>query len=597
MAFQVSPGIVITEKDLTTVVPNVSTNIGAVAGAYQWGPVDERTTVTTENDFVEKFGKPNTATQEHFWTAANFLAYANNLIVVRVTGANAKNARIGDHDDGGTAIEIKNITDYSSQASTLASGTSLFQAKYPGDLGNSLNVRVIDSNAWSDSTSTAGASSTGTAAALNAIWLSNFDTAPGTSADVLAAGGASDEMHLLVIDEGGLWTGVPGEILEKFAYISKAVDGKRADGSSNYIGDVLANESKYAWLGRAVELTSVSTDASPAVHAGTAKAGATFKTFSSATAAQGVLGGRLAGGVSHETGVTTGDLQLGYTLYSDPETSDVTLLIGSPGATGTEVTTSAHIIGIAAARKDAMAFVSPAKDSVVHSGTDQVADITSDKTTMNASNSYGSMDSAWKYQYDRYQDKFIYVPMCGDVAGLCARVDFTHDAWWSPAGVTRGAIKNIVKLSWEANKADRDALYKIGVNPLITQTGSGVILFGDKTMQTAPSAFDHINVRRLFIVLEKAISNAAKSMLFEFNDEFTRSQFVSMVEPFLREVQGRRGITDFKVVCDGSNNPGSVVDANNFVGDIYVKPSRSINFIQLNFVAARTDVNFTEIGG
>jgi phage tail sheath protein FI len=596
MAFQVSPGINITEKDLTTVVPNVSTNIGAVAGAYQWGPVLERTSVISENDFVEKFGKPNTATQEHWWCAANFLAYSNNLIVSRVVGAAAKNAQVGDVDDGGTAVIIKNVTHYDSQAATLAGGTSLFVAKYPGELGNSLNVRCIDSNAWSDSTATAGAGADGSSANLNAVWKANFDTAPGTSADVLAAGGSNDECHVLVIDESGLWTGVPGEILERFAYVSKASDAKRSDGSSNYIGDVLRNESKYVWLGRAVELTSLSTDASPAVHAGTAKAGAAFKTFSSATAAQGVVGGKLTLGESADA-PTTGELQAGYTLFGDAETSDVTLLIGTPGSSGTEVTTSAHIISIAAARKDCMAFVSPAKDSVVHSGTDQISDITGNKTTMSQSNSYGAMDSAWKYQYDRYQDKFIYVPMCADVAGLCAKVDYTHDAWWSPAGITRGAVKNIVKLSWEPTKADRDSLYKIGVNPFITQTGSGVVLWGDKTMQTAPTAFDHINVRRLFIVLEKAISNAAKSMLFEFNDEFTRSQFVNMVEPFLREVQGRRGITDFKVVCDGSNNTGEVVDANNFVGDIYVKPSRSINYIQLNFIAARTDVNFTEIGG
>jgi phage tail sheath protein FI len=187
--------------------------------------------------------------------------------------------------------------------------------------------------------------------------------------------------------------------------------------------------------------------------------------------------------------------------------------------------------------------------------------------------------------------------MNGDIAGLCARLDYTHDAWWSPAGLNRGAIKNIVKLSWEPTKADRDALYKAGVNPLVTQTGAGVILWGDRTMQPTPTAFDRINVRRLFIVMEKAISNAAKSMLFEFNDEFTRAQFVNMVEPFLREIQGRRGITDFKVVCDGSNNTGVVIDNNNFIGDIYVKPTRSINYIQLNFIAARTDVNFTEIGG
>ena len=596
MAFQVSPGINITEKDLTTVVPNVSTNIGAVAGAYQWGPVLERTSVISENDFVEKFGKPNTATQEHWWCAANFLAYANDLIVSRVVGTAARNAQVGDTDAGGTATTVKNTTHYDSVTGTLASGTALFLAKYPGELGNSLNVRAIDSNAWSDTTSTAGAGADGGTAALNAVWLANFDTAPASSADVVAAGGSADEMHILVIDEGGLWTGVPGEILERFAYVSKASDAKRADGSSNYFKDVLANESKYAWVGNPAHLTATSTDAGSSVHAGTAKAGATFKTLSSATGAEGVVGGRLTLGVSADA-PTTGELQAGYVLFGDAETSDVTLMIGSPGANGTEVTTSAKVIELSAARKDCMAFVSPAKDSVVHSGTDQVTDITANKTSMSQSNSYGAMDSAWKYQYDRYQDKFIYVPMCGDVAGLCAKVDHTHDAWWSPAGINRGAIKNIVKLSWEPTKAERDSLYKIGVNPFVTQTGSGVVLWGDKTMQTAPTAFDHINVRRLFIVLEKAISNAAKSMLFEFNDEFTRSQFVNMVEPFLREVQGRRGITDFKVVCDGSNNPGSVVDNNNFVGDIYVKPSRSINYIQLNFVAARTDVNFTEIGG
>jgi len=295
--------------------------------------------------------------------------------------------------------------------------------------------------------------------------------------------------------------------------------------------------------------------------------------------------------------MTAAPLIAGWDYFNTPETSDVTLLIAGPGGTTTDRTVQQTVIGVAAGRKDCIAFVSPAQDSVVHSGTNQVDDIVADKTGMNASNSYGVMDSAWKYQYDRYRDVFFYCPMNGDIAGLCARLDFTHDAWWSPAGVNRGAIKNIVKLSWEPTKGNRDTMYKAGINPLVTQTGAGVVLWGDRTMQPTPTAFDRINVRRLFIVMEKAISNAAKSMLFEFNDEFTRSQFVNMVEPFLREIQGRRGITDFKVVCDGSNNTGVIVDNNQFVGDIYVKPTRSINYIQLNFIAARTDVNFTEIGG
>jgi phage tail sheath protein FI len=279
-------------------------------------------------------------------------------------------------------------------------------------------------------------------------------------------------------------------------------------------------------------------------------------------------------------------------LFKEPEVVDVTLWLGGMATTAD----GQYIKGLAEARKDCVAFVSPNKASVVNAGTGQVAALKTDSTTLGSS-SYAVMDRAWKYQYDRYNDVFRYVPMNGDIAGLCARTDFTNDAWWSPAGMNRGTIKNIVKLSWEPTKADRDEMYKNNINPLITMTGAGVLLWGDKTMQTVPSAFDRINVRRLFIVLEKAISIAAKAMLFEFNDEFTRAQFVNLVEPFLREVQGRRGITDFKVVCDGSNNTGQVIDTNNFVGDIYIKPARSINYIQLNFIAARSDVSFSEIGG
>ena len=586
MAFQVSPGINITEKDLTTVVPNVSTNIGAFVGAFQWGPISYRTTITTENDLVDLFGKPNLATQEHFWSAANYLAYANNLVIVGVKAADARNSVVGDSDVG-TAIKVDNSDHYDSLTFT----DQLFVAKYPGVRGNSLKVQAIDSNGWADST-------------VNTEFLANFDNAPGTSDDAAYANGwdgvsakptIEDEMHILVIDEDGLFAGVAGEVLERWAYVSKASDAKRIDGSSNYVVDVMRNESKYAYVGLVTQFTTNTTGSEKA--AGNPKAGGAFLTFNSATASESVPGGSLTLGVDGAT-VGAAELIAGWDYFSTSETSDVTLLIAGPGGTATDVTVAAKAIAIADGRRDCISFVSPPKNTVVHAALDsQVGVITTNKTTMSASISYGVMDSAWKYQYDRYQDKFIYVPMNGDIAGLCARLDFTHDAWWSPAGLNRGAIKNIVKLSWEPTKANRDALYKIGVNPLITQTGAGVLLWGDKTMQPTPTAFDRINVRRLFIVMRKAISNAAKSMLFEFNDEFTRSQFVNMVEPFLREIQGRRGITDFKVVCDGSNNTGTVIDNNNFVGDVYVKPSRSINYIQLNFIAARTDVNFTEIGG
>ena len=577
MPFQVSPGINISEQDLTTVVPNVATTIGAMAGGFQWGPVLERTQISTENELVDVFGKPNTTTFEWFWTAANYLAYANNIWVVRNVGANAKNAVVGD-SDAGTAVLVKSADHYDSITFT----DQLFVAKYPGALGNSLKVQAIDVNGWADST-------------VNAVFLANFDRAPGTSTDVATANGsasfvANDEMHVIVIDEDGLWTGVPGEVLEKHAFVSKASDAKRIDGSSNYVVDVMRNESKYAYVGLVTQFTTNTTGSEKA--AGLPKAGGAFLTFNSATASESVPGGSMTLGVSDDA-QTDALLQASYALYQTPEVVDVSLVLGGASST----TTGRWIVdNVAATRKDCMAFVSPAKASVVNNSGSEVTALTADNTALGSS-SYAVMDSAWKYQYDRYRDIFVYVPMNADIAGLCARTDFTNDAWWSPAGVTRGAIKNIVKLSWEPTKANRDTMYPLSINPIITETGTGIVLFGDKTMQTVPSAFDRFNVRRLFIVLEKAISIAAKTMLFEFNDEFTRAQFVNLVTPFLREVQGRRGITDFKVVADSSNNTGQIIDQNQFVGDIFVKPARAINYIQLNFIAARTDVSFSEIGG
>ena len=578
MAFQVSPGINISEQDLTTVVPNVATTIGAMAGGFQWGPVLERTQIGTENDLVDIFGKPNADTFEWFWTAANYLAYGNNLWVVRNVGANALNAVVGD-DDAGTAVLAKNKDHYDGVTFT----DQLFVAKYPGALGNSLKVQAIDVDGWADST-------------VNAEFIANFDGPPGTSPDVANANGspsfvANDEMHVLVIDEGGLWTGTPGYVLEKHAFVSKASDAKKFDGSSNYVVNVMRNESKYAYVGNVLQFTTNSTGTEKA--AGLVKTGGAFLTFNSATASESVPGGSMTLGVDDNT-MTDSLLQAGFTLYQTPEVVDITLLLG--GASAPATTGKWIIDNIAATRKDCMAFVSPASTSVVNNSGSEVTALTTDNTALGSSN-YAVMDSAWKYQYDRYRDTFMYVPMNGDIAGLCARTDYSHDSWWSPAGLNRGTIKNIVKLSWEATKANRDTMYPLSINPIITQTGAGVVLWGDKTMQVVPSAFDRINVRRLFIVLEKAIAVAAKAMLFEFNDEFTRAQFVNMVAPFLREVQGRRGITDFKVVCDSSNNTGQIIDTNQFVGDIFIKPARSINYIQLNFIAARSDVSFSEIGG
>jgi phage tail sheath protein FI len=611
MPFQVSPGIVVTERDLTTVVPNVATSIGALAGAFQWGPVLERQTITTENDLVRVFGEPKGDAKviESFYVASNYLAYTNNLIIVRNVQDTARNSVVGDNNAGTASAStvVKNIDDYDSDISNLATGDVLFVAKYPGKLGDSLKVHAIDSHGW-DATFTAGSAEE----TLQTKFKSAFERRPGTSRDVAKANGwdgvtfgagvkvdepntnNNDEMHIMVVDEDGWFTGEPGEVLERHALVSKAIDAKKIDGSTNYVGNVLRTESQYVWLGDPVELTQLSTDSGAEVDAGQVKAGSVFKSMNSATESAKMPGGSLTQGFDGNN-ISNGEYFEAYDLFKEPEVVDVTLVMGGAGDT---VVGRYIIDNITSVRKDCVALVSPNKASVVNpaSNSAAVAALETDNTSLGSS-SYAIMDGAWKYQYDRYNDVFRYIPMNGDIAGLCARTDFTHDAWWSPAGYNRGTIKNIVKLSWEANKANRDVMYQLGINPLITPRGAGVLLFGDKTMQVIPSAFDRINVRRLFIVLEKAIAIAAKSLLFEFNDEFTRAQFVNLVSPFLRDVQGRRGITDFKVVCDSSNNTGQVIDTNNFVGDIYIKPARSINFIQLNFIAARTDVSFSEIGG
>ena len=587
MPFQVSPGVNITETDLTTVVPNVATSIGAIAGSFQWGPVMERTIITRESELAAVFGKPNDTTARTWFVAANYLSYSNNLIVVRNVLDTARNAVVGD-STAGTPIRVDNgegsANSYDVEYGNMTD--QLFVAKYPGALGNSLKVHAIDSHGWAASVAA------GPETELQDKFKKNFDRAPGTSTDVGNSGGSNDEVHILIIDEDGMWTGNPGDVLERHAFVSKASDAKRIDGSSNYIKNVLATQSAYVWLGAVTELTANSVAAGDA--AGGMKT-SSFQSFDSATDGEKMPGGSLTGGtVSSATdALTASELETGYDLYREPAVIDFNIIMSGEG--NTQV--GRHIVdNIADTRKDCVACVSPNMSSVVNAGTAQLANLKTDNTALGSS-SYAIMDSAYKYQYDQYNDVFRYIAMNGDIAGLCARTDFTHDTWWSPAGLSRGTIKNIVKLSWEPSKAHRDEMYQVSINPIVTQRGSGVVLWGDKTMQTVPSAFDRINVRRLFIILEKAISVVAKSMLFEFNDEFTRSQFVNLIAPFLREVQGRRGVTDFKVVCDSSNNPGQVVDANQFVGDIFIKPTRSINYIQLNFIAARSDVAFSEIGG
>ena len=566
MAFQLSPGVLVTEKDLTSVVPAVATTAGGFVGPFAWGPVSQVTTVDSENALVTTFGKPTSANFESWFTAANFLSYGNNLQVIRVLDeSTSRNAKA---NASATAVVVRNSDHYDATYADGSATVGEFAAKYPGTLGNSIKVSMADGNTWS----TWG-------------YASNFDAAPGTSSYVSDKGGSHDELHIVVIDALGSWTGTAGTILEKFAFASKSSDAKKADGTSNYYKEVINTQSAYIWWmdHPSAPSTSNVVSASGVAWGSTANASAVANLTANVTVT-------LTGGVV--SAPASGNITSGLSIFANSELYDVSLI---PLADGDATIVNYAISSVAEIRKDAVVFASPPKTSVVNIAGGEAVNISTFRDTLTSS-SYAVLDSGWKYQYDRYNDVYRWVPLNGDTAGLAVRTDFVADPWFSPAGFNRGQVKNIVKLAYSPSATDRDTLYKKGVNPVVTFPGNGTVLFGDKTLLARPSAFDRINVRRLFIVLEKAIATAAKFQLFEFNDPFTRAQFKNLVEPFLRDVQGRRGITDFKVVCDESNNTAQVIDSNNFVADIFIKPARAINFIQLNFVATRSGISFEEVG-
>ena len=557
MAFQLSPGVQVTEKDLTSVVPSVGSSIGGTAGEFVWGPAKEVTTISSENELVSKFGRPPVVgtTYRTWFAAASFLAYTGTLKIVRAIGSDALNA-------GSTAgVLIENQVDYANNHGTGEGSNGMWAAKYPGTIGNSLKVSFADSSDY-------------------ATWAykAQFDYAPSATAYGTAAGASVDEMHMIVIDEDGQFTGTAGTILEKFAGVSKASDAKDSVGQSNYYKTVINQRSQYIWW--------CDKPAAVGNNWGSLAQGVTFT--SDHIEAESTVSLTLG-----DNGTTAaGDLQSAFLLFANDELVDVNLIfVGDASATVGDYV----IDNVAEIRKDCMVFVSPAAASVVNNTGGEAAAIVAEVSSYTRS-SYAVMDSGYKYMYNRYYDQYVWVPCNGDVAGVCASTDNIADPWFSPAGFNRGAIKNAVKLSYSPNKSDRDTLYKAGVNPIVGFPGSGIVLFGDKTLLEKPSAFDRINVRRLFIVLEKAISRAAKFQLFEFNDAFTRAQFKNLVEPFLRDVQGRRGIYDFRVICDETNNTTQVVDGNQFVADIFIQPAKSINFIQLNFIATRTGIAFEEVG-
>ena len=567
MPFFLSPGVNISEIDLTTIVPAVGTTEGAFAGPFQWGPMNTIVSVSNEVELVNTFGKPDANTFRSFFSSANFLSYARNLRVVRAaSNTNAKNAVA----NGASGLLIQNRDDYELNYYDLSAANSygMFAARYPGSLGNSLKVSL-----WASSNAVAYPGWT---------YAAEFNGVPGTSTYVGNVNGANDEMHIIVIDELGKFSGSANTVLEKFTYLSKASDATNDDGSSNYYVNVINDRSRYVYmLNHALNSNGVANTTTWGLAA------------SNTTFAQGLnqYTSSLNNGANGLP--TDGDLILAYDKFANAEEVDVSLII-----TGAHSQTVSEYVmeNIAESRKDCVVFISPDFDDVVNNFGNEVDDIVTKRNLYNSS-SYAVMDNNWKYQFDKYNNVYRWVPLNGDIAGLCVRTDFERDPWYSPAGFNRGQIKNVTKLAWNANKSNRDDLYKNGINPIVSFPGEGVVLFGDKTMLAKPSAFDRINVRRLFIVLEKAIARASKYSLFEFNDEFTRAQFVALVEPFLRDVQGRRGIYDFRVVCDTTNNTPEVIDRNEFIGDIYIKPARSINYIQLNFIAVRSGVAFEEIIG
>tara|TARA_Y100000592_G_scaffold96696_1_gene165691 strand:+ start:448 stop:2175 length:1728 start_codon:yes stop_codon:yes gene_type:complete len=572
MAFQVSPGVQVKEIDATSVVPAVSTSIGGFAGAFNWGPVEQVVTVGSEKELAAEFSSPDDNTALYFLTAASFLKYGNALKVVRAATGN-KNATAD-----GTGLLIKNDDDYVDNSyNTGAGSVGQWAAKFPGILGNSLKVEMVTADITDSNFN-------------NWQYAGNFNTKPGTSEFAENLGKSAtfnDEVHVVVVDEDGLISGKANTVLEVFSFMSIGSDAKASDGTSNYYVDVINAGSNYIrWMDHNTSLLSAGSALS-----GLSSLSGTITTVDSDS---------LSGGTD-DNAPTAGELATAYDLLEDGETVDVNLLFAVPDANNSS-TIANDLISIAGARKDCMAFVSPPIADTQGSSSpaaDVIAwckgtDAGHDGVT---SSSYAAVDSSALYVYDKYNDVFRYIGAAGHMAGLCANTDSVADSWFSPAGVNRGQLLGVTKLAFNPKQADRDALYKERINPLVSLPGQGTILFGDKTLLSKPSAFDRINVRRLFNTLEKAISTAAKAQLFEFNDEFTRAQFKNLVEPFLRDVKGRRGLTDFLVVCDSTNNTSQVVDSNQFVADIFVKPARSINFITLNFVATRTGVEFTEIAG
>ena len=605
-SFQVSPGVITREIDDTNVVAAVSTSIGAFAGSFSWGPVEDPVLIGSEKQMAQVFGEPNASNSLDFLTAASFLKYSNSLWVSRAADTGSITAT--DSNDSPLEGEaIKNDDDFErfvyEQSMMSPAGNTQVVARYPGLLGNKVSLKFY-------------------AFGSDAI-DADFDYNPTSTAEVDGVPSYSyadgeyiyDEVHVAVL--------LDGVVVEKYTGLSFATDAKDEQGGNVYFKDVLYRDSQYVRIVDIVVSTFGETDVTLNLdfaalelltdtydYLGDSPSNSlndspfdilTLQRIPAAlNAASYALSDGADGTIAADNAVDA------INVFADAELIDVSLIFTSAvNLTGSEWSAAEQAVNsIVVDRKDAVGFISAPMQIVNAQGAQAkrdlvYKDVTTGKFSYEGSNhnSYLVFYSSPVQVYNKYLDKYQWIPACGHMAGLCAATDLVADPWFSPAGFNRGRIQGVSKLSYNPQKQDRDLLYKGGVNFMVAFPGEGIVLYGDKTGQTKPSAFDRINVRRLFIVLEKAIAKAAKYQLFELNDEFTRATFRNMVIPFLREIQGRRGITDFEVICDATNNTGEIIDTNQFVGEIYVKPARSINFITLNFIATRTGVEFSEIVG
>jgi hypothetical protein len=581
MGFALSPSVNVKEIDLSTIVPAVATSICAVAGVYQWGPCFDKQLVTNQKDLIRAFGYPsNDGDAKHWWSASNFLAYGNTLYVTRCIDADgALNSGLYclDTTIGNPASVPTTKTAYLPNAAavdayqatfTLATDKLQVFAKYPGVAGDTFKIAISNAVDWETAELVTGGDD----------FADVFEFGPADYWDEAVEGKVyltneadSTYFGIVVMDSANV-------ILEQFL-VSADVTAKDFEGNSLYVENHINQNSSYINV---------------------------KNNTNSTVGIDSFVGTALAGGA--EGTIADGDFNLGYDEFANSEEFDVSIIMDG-GNAGNPVVQKYIIDSICETRKDCIAVLSVPYSAVVGVAASTAATYCADYKTsvtggqyagalgLGRASSYGSLYGNWKQQYDKFNDAYVWVPMSGDAAGIYAHTDEVRDPWFAPAGLNRGQVKGVVKLAFSPNRAQRDTMYKSQVNPVVNFASDGPVIFGQKTLQSKPSAFDRVDVRRLFIVLEKAIATASRYFLFEKNTTFTRRQMVGMIEPFLRRVQGREGIYEFHVECSEVNNTPQVIDANELVCDIFIQPTKSAEFISLNFIATRTGVDFNEYIG